>query len=64
MCDDLDIGCCDMWVGFNEVGSEYRGEQLGWGYGVLFGFDVDSIFHRVGGYDYAVVALCVSDCSG
>jgi hypothetical protein len=46
------------------VGSEYRGEQLGWGYGVLFGFDVDSIFHRVGGYDYAVVALCVSDCSG
>lgn len=60
MCDDLDVGCCDVRVGFYEVGSEDGGEEL-WGCdGVFFRLDVDGVFHGIGGYDHAVVCFGVS----
>ena len=60
MCNNLDIRGSDVRVGFDEVGSEDRGEELGRGDGVFFRFDVDGILHGVGGYDHAVVGFGVA----
>ena len=63
MCDYLDVGCCDVRVGLDEVGPEDGGEKLGGCNGVFFGFDVDGVFHGVGSYYYAVVCFGVSGAS-
>ena len=60
MCDDLNVRSCDMGIGFDEVGSEDGGEELGRGDRVFFCFDVDGVLHGVGGYDYAVVGFGVT----
>ena len=61
MGDDLDIGGGDVGVLFDEMGAENAGKEL-WGCdGILFGFDVDCIFHGISGYDDTIVGLCVSE---
>ena len=57
---DFDVSGVDVLVGFDEVGSEDAGEELGGCDGVFFGFDVDYIFHRVRCDNDAVVCFCVS----
>lgn len=49
-----------MGIGFDEVGSEDGGEELGRGDRVFFCFDIDGVLHGVGGYDYAVVSFGVT----
>ena len=60
VCDDLDVRGCEVRVGLDEVGAEDGGKELGGCDGVLFGFDVDGVFHGVGGYNHAVVGFGVS----
>jgi hypothetical protein len=49
-----------MAVSFDEVGTQITGEELRWVDGVFFGFDVDCVLDRIGGYNYAVVCLGIS----
>lgn len=58
--DDLDVGGGDVRVLLDEVGAEDGGEEFGGCDGVFFGFDVDGVFHGVGGYDDAIVGFGVS----
>lgn len=48
-----------MWVGFDEVSSEDAGEKLGRCDWMFLCLDVNSVFHRVGSHNYAVVGLGV-----
>jgi len=61
VCDDLDVGSGDVGVAFNKVCAEDRCVELGRCDGLFFGFNVDCVFDRIGGYNYAVVCFCVSE---
>jgi hypothetical protein len=58
--DHLDVRGADVGVGLDEVGAEDGGEEFGGCDGVFFGFDIDGVLHRVGGYYGAVVCFRVS----
>ena len=50
-----------MWIGLDKVSCKYAGKELWRSDGVLFGFDVDSVFHGIGGYYDAIICLGVSE---
>lgn len=61
VCDDFDVGSCNVGVGFDKVCAENAGKELGRSDWVLLGFDVNSVFHRISSNNHAVVCFGVSE---
>lgn len=60
MCDDGDVRCVNVLVGVDEVCTQYRGEELGRIYWILFGRDVRSLFHGICWDNDTVIGLGIT----
>ncbi len=60
MGNDLDVCCREVGVCLDKVCAKDAGKEFGRCDWILFGFDVDSVLHRIGSYDDAVVCVGVS----
>lgn len=57
---DFNVGCVDVRVCFDEVGSENASKELRGCDWVLLRLYVDGVLHRVCGNNNAVVGFCVT----
>lgn len=60
MRDDCNVRCVDMLVRLDEVGPQYRCEELGWGNWILLSHDIGCLFHGVRGDDDAIVCFRIA----